>query len=295
MNIFIQIKNSIYNKEYYQSTVLNQSLRESIKYLAKLCLLLALLGSIIFAFSLPKLFLNAKNTLTSIAVDYPDDLVVSLKGGNVSINRPEPYIVKMPSNLTKINDSQSAKIDNLIVVNTTEPFNLDKFKEYSTFSLLTKSEFISMQNNNGEIKILSLSKFGNMEITKTWILEKEVMIKKILPWLIFLIIPVVYGGMFVGIFIGTLGILFLSAVIVWIISKIKKMNLSYKKSYQVALYASTILLILSIFYRYLEFLNYLFIKLLIFIIIVLINFIDYPVLVKSKEPIVVSPDTEIKN
>ena len=53
MSIFTQIKNSIYNKEYYKSVVLTESIRDSVRYLAKLTLWLALLASVMFAFSIP--------------------------------------------------------------------------------------------------------------------------------------------------------------------------------------------------------------------------------------------------
>jgi len=280
MNIFTQIKNSVYNKEYYQSTVLNQPLGVSIKYLMKLSLLLALVGSIIFSISLPHLFSSAKSTVTSLATDYPEDLIVTFKDGNASINKPEPYFVKIPDSLREIDDSKQLnvenRIENLIVINTTEAFSINKFKEYNTASLLTKTELISMQSNNGEIKITPISKLGNVEITKSWILDKESIFMKALPWIVSLIIPVIFVGISIGIFVGTLMMLLFSALIVWIILKIKKVNISYKKSYQVALHASTIILIISIFGKYLGPFNNFSVNLLIFVVIIIINFSGYP-------------------
>lgn len=294
MNIFHQIKNSIYGKEYYRSVVLNQSTGESVKYLAKLCLLVALLGALVLSFSLPTLNKKIKSGVVSFVASYPEDLVLSVKNGNASINRPEPFIVKIPNYLIDDSNSKPA-VDNLIVVNTTEPFSLDKFMTYSTFSLLTKTELITRQPDNGEMRIMPLSKFGNFEITKTWLLDKEVMLMKILPWAIFSLIPLVYLGIFIGIFVGSLIILFLYALIAFIIFKIKKIDITYKKSYQVALHASTILIILGIFSTYVGFLGNFWLKLLILIIIIIINFDGYSSPIQPKETIFVSESTDVKN
>ena len=285
MNIFIQIKNSIYNKEYYQSTVLNQSLRSSVKYLAKLSLLVALLGCVVFSVALPRLIVKAKGAITSTVDEYPNDLIVTLKDGNVSINKPEPYIVKVPESLSKPTDSNSPKIENLIVINTTEPFSLDKFKSYATYILITKTEVVSMQSKNGEIKISSLDKLGNLEITKSWVMEKEAVLMKILPSIISIIVVLMFIGISIGLFVATLIALLFSAIIVWLIFKIKKTEITYKKSYQVALHASTIILIICIFNSYLGFFGNSFFKLLIFVILIIINFDGYKT-IKSEEPIV---------
>lgn len=272
MKIFKQIKSSIYDKEYYKNTVLNETFKESLKYLAKLSLVVALFGVIIFSFSIPTISKAIKNGVSSFVSDYPDDLVVSIKDGNATINKPEPYTVKMPAGFIDSSDSKSLKINNLITINTTEPFNLDKFRSYSTITLLTKNDLILMQTERGQVKILPLSDMGNIEITKTLVLEKEIYINKILPWVMKAMVPLGYIVIFIGVFTSSLIILFFYAVFVWALLKIKGMKLSYIRSYQVALHASTALLIYGAFSMFLGPLDNVVTRILILAVIIYLNF-----------------------
>jgi hypothetical protein len=295
MKIFTQIKNSIYNKEYYNTTVLNQPLRTSVKYLAKLTLLVSLLGIIIFSFSIPTINKEIKKSVSSFVVNYPEDLIVSINNGIATINREEPYIVKMPESLIESNGSKPLNIDNLLIINTLEPFSSDKFKADSTLFLLTKTDIVSIKNESGEINILPLSEFDNIEINKNFVLDKEILVYKILPWVMASIIPLGFMGIFIGIFAGTLVILFFHAVLVLIILKIKGIKIDYKKSYQIALHASTLLLIIGIFNSYLGPLNNIFVKFLILSIIVYINFDKNSNLIIKEDIILESKDEEIKD
>lgn len=272
MKIFTQIKNSIYNKEYYNTVVLNETLGKSIKYLAKLSLVVAFIGVLVFSFSIPKLKSEIKKGIATFAERYPNDLVVSINNGIAQINKPEPYIVKLPENLLNKDDTKSLKIDNLITVNTGESFNLDKFREYSTLSLLTKKELVMMQSEKGDVSILPLSNMGNVEITKAFVLEKEAWAYKALPWAMTALVPLIYPFIFLGIFISTLISLFFYAAIVWVILKSKKVKVNYLLSYQVALHAVTPILIIGAFGIYLAPLNSMFIRTVILIAIVYFNF-----------------------
>ena len=284
MSIFTQIKNSIYNKDYYKNVVLNETPKESIKYLAKLVLLVALLATIMFAFILPPIFKIVKIGVSSVATNYPDELVLSIKNGEASINQPEPYIIKTPSYLINLNKSEKPLPENLVVINTTEPFDLNIFRESKTSSLMTKTEIAFIQPDNDEMRILPLYKFGNIEINKNWILNKQSLIVELLPWVMIMSIPVIYIGVFVGIFVGMLIALFLYALIVFLIFKIKKLDVSYKKSYQVALHASTLIIFLSLFTTTLGSMGF-FMRMIILIVIIFLNFSENSVPKPTADPL----------
>jgi hypothetical protein len=271
MNIFKQIKNSVYNKEYYKSTVSVESFRQSVKYLAKLSSLIAVLVSVIFMIFIPFMVKAIKTSTSSFTSGYPEGLVVSIKGGTASVNQPEPYFVKVPDSMKSTSNTNSTKIDNLIVINTTEPFSLDKFKEYATFAYLTKNEIVMMGENN-EIKIMSLSKFGSAEITKNWVFEKQAMLFRLLPWILFFMIVMAFIFIFMFEFIGSMVILFLYALAVWGLMEIKGIKITYGRSYQIAIHAITLVIFISLIGVFVKPLNNFFVKLLIFIIITYINF-----------------------
>jgi hypothetical protein len=284
MNIFLKIKNSVYNKEYYKKTVLTESSGESIKYIAQVSLILALLASIIFAFTTPKILSLIKETLSTVVDDYPEDLVVSIKEGNATINRPEPYFVTVRGPLEDDDSLQNENILNMMVINTTEPFNSSKFKEYQTLSLLTKNEIVVV-GQNSEIKILPLSTFGNVDITKSWVFEKQAWLYKLLPWLMVGMFILFFIGIFFIEFVGSMFFFLIFALVAWLILKIKKINVSHGRAYQVTAHAGTLIMILVIFGLYLKPLNNFFLKLAIFALIVFLNFDKENLLLEKERPI----------
>lgn len=272
MNIFKQIKNSVYNKEYYKSTVLVESTKSSVKYLLKISALIALIASIIFAIASPFIFKAMKGEISSVVAGYPNDLVISIKDGNASINQPEPYIIKVPLSMATSSVSENnPKVNNLIVINTSEPFSIDKFKEYSTLSLLTKNN-IAMMSNNGEIKIMSLSEFGNVDISKTWLEQKANKTHQVLPWLLVGMAVLVYLGIFIFEIISSLIIILLYALVVWGFLKNKGIEVTYGRAYQVAIHASTLALIMGSIGNIIKPLDNLFLKLIVVGIVAYFNF-----------------------
>jgi len=292
MKIFTEIKDSIYNPEYYRGLILDKPRKESIKYLAKLSFILALITVVAFTFSFPKLITLIKSEISTFTKDYPEDMVLSIDKGNVSINKPEPYIIPIPTKWEELKNDKSINPENIIVINTTEPFSLEKFNDYSTVFLITKNNLISQQPENKEIKIMPLSEIGDLNITKSWVLEKEALILKILPFVMALIIPLGVGVLFLGNFVGSLIVIFLYALFVWLLFKIKKMDITYKKSYQVALHASTLILILGLLNYYFDFFNNIFIKLILIILVVYLNIFVNREPLKEKEEFLFKKDED---
>jgi hypothetical protein len=274
MNIFKQIKNSIYNPEYYKSVVLNESFGPSVKYLAKLAMLASLLAVIIFAVTIPMFFGELKVLVSREFAKYPDELVVNIKDGVASINKPEPYVIKM----TELsNQEKNYQEENLVVIDTTKPFVTDNFKKYSTMFLLSKNEIIFKKDDKGTLQVIPLSNFSNTQITKTYLQEIESKLIKILPAIMIFVLVLMYIILFVGYFIGTLIMLLIYALLIWVLCKIKDINMTYKKAYQVGIHTSTILVILSILGIFVPVFGKFFIKAIAVLLVTYINlFPDTP-------------------
>ncbi len=261
MNIFQQIKSSVYGPEYYKEVVGNMRMRSSIKYLAKLSLLIALLSIVVSIVFLPKMSKLAKEQINSIVALYPADLEVTITKGKASINQPEPYFIK------------GVDGKNLIVINTKEAFTVDKFQAYGTFALLSATEFVAIKDmDTGQLQVMPLPKQDGF-VTKALVLKGQGWLVDALPWIFAVIIVCIGMVFFIGNFVGSLIILFIYALAVWIMSQIFKWNLSYKKSYQVGLHAMTLASILSLvtFMGVLGFMDNFFVKLLLVILVVYIN------------------------
>lgn len=275
MNIFKEIKSSVLDKEYYQSIISERSFRSSLRYLSKLLLLISLVTVLAFIVKMPSISSLIKENVSKIVTNYPEDLTITFKDGIASINKPEPYSMRLPEDWIDSQDTKSGKIENLLVINTKEPFTTDAFFKYSTVALITKNELILIKDKSS-LQVTPISKIGEIDITKNLLLEKETKLLDILPIFYFIVPPGVFALSFIGIFIGTIFMLLIYSIIVWIIARFKKVNLSYKKSYQVGIHVATLLIFLELLSILLGIHYLLIIKIIIFSLITYINLPDSP-------------------
>jgi len=271
MNIFEQIKNSVYGKVYYQEVVMQESFGQSIKYLAKLSLILALMGSLALAVTLPKFSKVIQKEISVLLSAYPDDLNISIKNGQATVNRPEPYAILIPDSVIEPNDKIQNKLTNLLVINTTEPFSLDKFRAYQTMILLTQKDLVFIDGNTG-VKVVSMANFQNLDINKAWLTTKVDWVFKILPLVMSVFVVFAFIGLFLLLFIGSMIVLLFYALLAWAILKIKSRKVDYGRAYQIALHAMTLALPLTIIGFYLQPLNNFFLKILVVLAVIYFNF-----------------------
>ena len=257
MNIFVRIKNSIYNPEYY-SEATKKPFSHSFKYL----LIFGLLFAFVFAIVVIIKFVPIVNLLSDKApqmADYfPEGLVVTIKDGKVSTNVQEPYFIKIPQEL-KDNSAhlESADItlngnsvqlntnslDNLVVINTKDKFDIGTFYSYKTLILLT-SDSIAYLDKNNQISIGPLSDVKDFTLDRGKILSFIDIIK---PFLIILY-PLVFVGAYIigyiAVIIKMIYLLF-GALLIWIVVKIKGIKMGYKESYKVGMQLMTAAIIIT--------------------------------------------------
>lgn len=239
MNFFQKIYKSIYAPSFYQE-LLGRPFSFSLKYFYLLTLILVLFVTVVFSLSLiPNINAFLKEFGPKILEAYPQELVITIKNGKASINVPEPYTIKFPDILGGNEDKISK---NLLIINTKTPFSLQEFRSYDTTALLTENELV-FHGDKGDIRIQPLDQVPDTEITKSFI---ESLIKAVEPFMKYAA-PLFAVMMFVGFFIfyhvNLLYLLF-AALLIWIMAKIKKFPIGYKKSYQISIHAMTLPLIL---------------------------------------------------
>jgi hypothetical protein len=185
---------------------------------------------------------TALNAGVRMAVDnYPQDLVVTVKSGNISINKEEPYFVKLPD-LMNDGNRQSNKIENLIAVDTKSEASADNLKKYNTVALVTKN-YIVYQKDDGQISIQSLENISDMVVDKIAVTN---FVEKYSPYLklLYPFFIIVFFIFFVLLILFRLCYLFLAALLIWLIAHIKNVEISYGKSYQLGLHLITLPLLL---------------------------------------------------
>ncbi len=274
MSFLKKVKSSVYDPLYY-SEILNMNFGGSLKYFFKLSLLLALVGAVYLSFvSIPKVN-SFISTFGDRVVDaYPAELEVRLKNGLVSTNVVEPYIIPLPKDDFNSEYSKS-NYENLIVIDTKSDLSLDKFNAYNTVVLLTKNAVLT--RDKGKITITELKGTSDLTINRDklvyWVGKVTPFVKK-LPY----IIPViVFTGLFLYFAFSLFYLLFV-ALLVFIIGKIRKLGLSYKKSYQISLHAITLPLILSTVSLFINIKMFRFVPTIILLVVVWVN-------LKAKDPV----------
>lgn len=243
MKFLKNIKSSIYNSAYY-SEILNKPFFYSLKYFLFLLCLIALIATIIFSFStLPKINKVIREISSGVLNYYPEKLEITVKNGIVSTNVSEPYFIKAPAefkNGSKRSNNKTIKneIDNLLVIDTQPPLNLDAFKNYKTFVLISRDS-IAYRNSNEAMKIQFLNQEFNGVITKTKVssaLNGIIPYLKVIP---FILVPLVFVGSILGSIFKYLIYLIFGALVIWIMAKAMKRNLGFGKAYQVGIHAIT--------------------------------------------------------
>ncbi len=242
MSFLQNIKSSIYNPSFYREIAMGNE-HKPFRYFFKLSFLLALIFAVVVSFQvIPEIKKFINESKQKIEENYPKDLEVKIEKGVATTNAVEPYFVKFPETPVDIN-TEMPDVENILVIDTKTPFSLEKFKEHKTISLLTKDSIVSIDGDE-KVTVTPLKTIPDFtvnyaNITK-WLSDTDKLNKIIafaFPILILL-------GVFIA-YVFKLIYLFFGALLVYIVAKIKKINLSYRKSYHVALYAVTLPTLLS--------------------------------------------------
>jgi hypothetical protein len=234
MNIFIKIKNSIYNPDYY-----NEVLAKPFSYSFKYFLVFALLFALVFTIVATIRFIPAVNLLSQKAPElanyFPQELTITIKDGAASSNVQEPYFIKVPKNTEETNSMQP-DLENMVVIDTKNKFDISTFNSYKTFIILNSDSIAYI--DNGKISISPLSSIKEFVLNKSTVVK---FIDAIKPFLVVLC-PIVFVGAFiVGFFAVLLKVVYLlfGALLIWLVAKIKGVKIGYGKSYQAGMHLIT--------------------------------------------------------
>ena len=228
-------QDSIYSKEFYRGLP-SRAMSESVYYY----LLLVLLAAIIFAVAIGLRFMPAVNIFArtagpAIIQAFPQDLVIEIKNGQATHNSEDPVMIPNPF-------SADMPFRYLLVVDTKNQLPVQDFDKYDTILLLTNNSIIS-QENKGQAKISSLKDSPNVKIDRQQLTYWQNSIQPFLEWLI----PIMFIGLFIaGFFVYASFFLriILAALVIWAFYGMKKINLPFKRAYQVAIHASTLSFVL---------------------------------------------------
>lgn len=232
MKFFTNVKNSIYGPGFY-AALGSRSMGRSVGYFIGLATLLSIVTAVPVISGLAS-FLNEK-AVNEFFGAYPEDLVVTLADGKVSINQPEPYFVPNPEEDDK---------KNLVTIDTKSEFSGSQADEYSTY-VLVKEDFAVMAGSGDQAgRIVPFNTFDDIVITKEMVAGWG---SALAPYAgvalfaasIILFIAFIVGSLFYFIYF------LIPAVLILGIGRLLKQPFGFAHAYKVAIHAATLPLLAS--------------------------------------------------
>lgn len=228
MKKFIEeFKKSFTSKEWYKD-ILDGNVHFNLGYTAKLALISSIVLTVFFTIFLYKdLIPNSKALILEFV---PGDLILTLKSGQLSINKPVPYALPLPEN----SDVHKNK-KNLLVIDTSAEANLQSTKTYDTVLFANKDGLITEKDRN-EIRAYSFKDFPDSTITREKIIDLFEMVSG-QAWLLSIFVLVLLTLVFL---LQMLITFLIAATLLWITLKIAKRSTHWKNTFTAVAYAYTI-------------------------------------------------------
>jgi len=210
----------------YYKDLLKVPLGFSIKYLLILAVLASVIISIAIVPSTAKKQIVEIDKFTDGAIAFfPDDLVISIKNGELTMNRTEPFIVK-----------GILAID----VNGT----IEDLDRYETAVLINSSNIVVREE--GAIKAYPLKDMPDTQVTKDMIVGSAERIDGYLKYLPYALFALIFLVEFFYYFGMKLLYLLIVAVLVMLIGRARGLSLGFSKFYQISLHAMTLPLVIEV-------------------------------------------------
>lgn len=225
---------SIYSPEFYKE-IPKRTFWASLKYFFLLVFLLTIVQATISIVPTIGTAKDAITTFISSAVDtYPRELVITIKDGQASSNVKEPYFILLPEVLGDKGDIGA--FENILVIDTQTPFSASKMNEYQTWGWLTKDSFFYYDDDN--LEIADLSNVSDFTLDRRFIDSIVIKLMPYLSWVEPIIAVVIFLVVYSSYSFRLLYLLFF-ALLLLIIAKVMKFDLTYGDSYKIGLHAVT--------------------------------------------------------
>ena len=233
-NFFKKIGQTFCSSELYASAR-TQSFGSILWFLFKFLLMLSVVATIIIGLLYLSFFPKIKTMVVDyVNTSYPDDLVVTLNEKTLTTNKSEPVAFAVPPSLKTKTEGETRQ--NIMVLApeevTAEIGLLNKYDSYSVFT----SKNVVMENGTGQYRTYDLNYKNNTFTKESVITLLGQVFKTVLPVLLALVLP---GALIVLIFVAIkylFSLLFIS-LLVLLIFKFQKIQMSYGEIYLMGMYS----------------------------------------------------------
>ncbi len=242
---FRHIASSIYGPAHY-SDVLSELPRRSFGYFFTLAFFVSLVAGLVgFAWIGPTLTNGIRGVVDGAIGLYPPDLVLTLKGGMLSMNKPSPVRIPCPVSFQPHAEAgaPTAKPCTLVMIDTAQ--TVPQLNSGEGALIFLGKDVAIVPDKNGTFRLIPFNKIPDGVLTHAVIAQFATTIKPYFFWIPFLPIPGVFIAAFV-VFLLQLGYLLFAALLIWLVLKLKGYVVSYGAAYRVGLYAITAPVLVSL-------------------------------------------------
>ncbi len=246
MKNFIKIiKSSVYDPGFYKS-IESQSTWSAFNYFIKLNIIVALVISMFLSITIIPIFVvvTSPSNMNRVIDFFPSELEIQIKDGKAISNVSGPYVIPIKS---KTGDQTRSIINqkNLVTIDTTNEFNLDKFKSSDSMVYLSQDYFV-FQENGGQIRIQPLKGIGNFSISKyiitSWVNDIVPFARSLIPLAVVCLIVMFFCFMF----IRNLLFIVLASLIILLVEKIRKVKIDFSSIFKKSLHLITAIILLNL-------------------------------------------------
>lgn len=186
---------------------------------------------------------SLKSVEKTIVSSFPEDLVVTVKDGEVSINQPEPYVFKTPDEDFKASLAEGEKVPRNFLVFDSEG-TLGDLEKYDTIFLVNKTNILARSSNKIEVYPLSEFPDGTFDAEDIKGLIEEV--RPIINALPYIILAFAFLGTLVYYFGFRMIFLLVVGLVLFAVGNLRGLRMKYSKYYQVAIHALTLPLLIEV-------------------------------------------------
>jgi len=244
-NFFYRVRDSIYSPSFYAGLG-DKPLSFSFKYFTLFVLILSFVATVFVGFRYaPSLKQFLAELGPQVIAHYPDELVIDVKQGEVSTNVIEPYSIPMPERLSLLFEKSGEDPPaHLLVIDTKRDFSLSQFRTYDALAWLTKNAVV-YRSERGNVQITSLSEDTNEHVDQQSIV---LIMENLKPAFAFAMPLFLVMSFFLAVVLSLLKLayLFIGALFIYLLARVRKVQLSYKQAYQWGIHALTLPMILNL-------------------------------------------------
>lgn len=226
----------------YYKDLLPTKFSFSLKYFYLYFVFYALIGTVYIGIIVAPPVSRFLSVLPQKVIDmYPDELVVTVKNGEVSTNVVEPYTIPLTRfeevfDFDNVLGTDTESMQNLVVIDTNA--QVEDYVGYSTLVLITKKTVVWSDDDGTHL--YNLTADDSFTLTKAEVTDFVNQVKPLTRYVIPAMVVAAFLGLFLFVPSGYLIYLLFFALLFWLLSKILKTGLTYKGSYKLGLHLATV-------------------------------------------------------